>query len=337
MRKNLLLSIVISLLAVCPVAAQDVQLATLQQGENLQVFYGADALKNAIDAANNGDLITLSAGAFNAPPINKAVTIQGAGYVTDVENNRYPTAIIGRIEIQLPRNVEGLTIEGIYNDNTLEIYDTVTAFTLKKSRLKTVRFDGVQSGVARGHSINCLIDQCRIAEYFHPDEESNNLYVKNSIIFDLWAENTSSATLAVVNCIITHQVHEAITAFYKNNIFYGVTNGNSISSLCSAYNNVFLSGSYANVLVQSGNQHSDSDTLFGQDVGTTYSDSLTYELTESAKITFLGTDGFQVGIYGGTSPFTNVPTNPQVTQKTIDAKSSVDGKLNVSIKVEAQN
>jgi hypothetical protein len=53
--------------------AQDVQLATLQSGEDLQVFYGVDALKNALDAAGNGDLITLSAGTFNAATITKAV------------------------------------------------------------------------------------------------------------------------------------------------------------------------------------------------------------------------------------------------------------------------
>ena len=76
-------------ISVASVCAQDVQLATLQQGEDLKVFYGADALKNALDAASTGDLITLSAGTFNDVTITKAVTIQGAGYVTDVQSGNF--------------------------------------------------------------------------------------------------------------------------------------------------------------------------------------------------------------------------------------------------------
>ena len=52
--------------------------------------------------------------------------------------------------------------------------------------------------------------------------------------------------------------------------------------------------------------------------------------------TYIGTDGTPVGIYGGLYPFTKTPSNPQIISKEIDVKSTLDGKLKVSIKVEAQ-
>jgi len=105
---------------------------------------------------------------------------------------------------------------------------------------------------------------------------------------------------------------------------------------CSALNNVFIEGKWNSVVVNSGNIKTDYETLFCKSIEFDYSDDETYELTPEARATFLGTDGTQVGIYGGENPFTDIPTNPQITQKDIATKSTPDGKLNVSIKVEAQ-
>ena len=59
----------------------------------------------------------------------------------------------------------------------------------------------------------------------------------------------------------------------------------------------------------------------------------TFELTPTAAATYLGDDGKQVGIYGGTNPFDPTPSNPQIKKFTVD--SSVNsGKLSVKINVE---
>jgi hypothetical protein len=312
--------------------AQEVQLATLQHGENLQVFYGGDALKNAMEAADAGDLITLSAGTFNAVNITKALIIQGAGYVTDPENVRYPTAIVGDFTIQLPAGIEGLLIEGIFSNNTISVSDTLTGATIKKSRINTISF-------TNGHTVNCLIDQCRIASALHPDSNSENLYLKNSIVRGIDG-NSSSTIFTVENCVIIHSVSSSTTGLFKNNIIAGVlawnTLGASLASTCSAYNNVCCSGNANAASVNSGNMSADKNTLFGKDIND-YSDSETYELTEESKTAYLGTDGRQVGVYGGDVPFTDVPTNPQITQRNIAPRSTPEGKLHVSIKVEAQN
>ena len=64
---------------------------------------------------------------------------------------------------------------------------------------------------------------------------------------------------------------------------------------------------------------------FGYDVN--------YTLLASAQSAFLGTDGTQVGIYGGTFPFklNSVPTNPSITSKDIAQQTNDNGELAVDV------
>ena len=67
----------------------------------------------------------------------------------------------------------------------------------------------------------------------------------------------------------------------------------------------------------------------------TYTDAENFELTDDAKIQYLGDDGREVGIYGGNLPFTPNPTNSKITKFNVASKSTADGKLSVDIKVKA--
>jgi len=53
---------------------------------------------------------------------------------------------------------------------------------------------------------------------------------------------------------------------------------------------------------------------------------------------YLGTDGTQVGIYGGSQPFKEkgTPSNPQVTKKNIGTQTDADGNLQINMTIEAQ-
>jgi len=64
-------------------------------------------------------------------------------------------------------------------------------------------------------------------------------------------------------------------------------------------------------------------------------DSWSFELTETAAQTYLGTDGTQVGIYGGNLPYSEDPTIPKITKCNVASKSTADGKLSVDIEVKA--
>ena len=56
-------------------------------------------------------------------------------------------------------------------------------------------------------------------------------------------------------------------------------------------------------------------------------------LTEEAATTYLGTDGTQVGIYGGDMPYDPTPASPHVKKFSVKSTTE-DGKLRVSLEVE---
>jgi len=66
-----------------------------------------------------------------------------------------------------------------------------------------------------------------------------------------------------------------------------------------------------------------------------YSDDNEYKLTEAAKGLIKGTDGTEVGIYGGNLPYAPTPTNPQISKFNVAAKTTADGKLSVDIEVKS--
>ena len=111
----LLVSVIIT------VSAQTSQLATLLHDGNMSVFYGSTALKEAHEAAVAGDVITLSAGQFNACNITKPLTIRGAGMgLTQVENFVDPTVITGDFIIDIPENeTYHLILEGLQHNTVM--------------------------------------------------------------------------------------------------------------------------------------------------------------------------------------------------------------------------
>ncbi len=64
-------------------------------------------------------------------------------------------------------------------------------------------------------------------------------------------------------------------------------------------------------------------------------DSENFQLTDAAKTQYLGTDGTEIGIYGGSLPFDPTTSNPQITKCNVASKSTADGKLSVDIEVNA--
>lgn len=57
-----------------------------------------------------------------------------------------------------------------------------------------------------------------------------------------------------------------------------------------------------------------------------------YELTDEAKTTYIGSDGTQIGIYGGMG-FDLVPSTLQITKCEVSPKATKEGKISVSIEV----
>ena len=57
--KKVLFSLIMAFAIIASMKAQDVLLVTLQKGDATQIFYGTDAFKEAMVAAENGNTIIL--------------------------------------------------------------------------------------------------------------------------------------------------------------------------------------------------------------------------------------------------------------------------------------
>jgi len=301
-------------------------IVTLQHGDQMQAFYGGGAFIQAMDAAEKGDVITLAGGSYKATDITKAVTIQGAGYVSDPAQLRYRTVISGDFEIKVDE--EGLSIDGIWHSGTINISEDITQATFSKCRLNNFYFNALNT--------NVTINRCRIC-YLDINAHSENLYIMNSIFQSLYGFDDEDL-IAIDNSFLYYLNGDFTGVIQNCEIYSGVVSAN-----CSMFNTMFCSYS-PQVNIEASNASGNYEISnywynFVQSFTSTDLsewDSNTYTLTEDAAQKYLGLDGTQVGIYGGAQPFTDVPSNPQIVKKEIAKQTDENGKLKVEITVEAQ-
>lgn len=339
--------LVLSLFAlVCAIVsfAQNSLLATLSHEGNVTTFYGASALGVAHGAAVHGDVITLSSGSFNPVDITKAVTLRGAGMAVDSVHNILPTIISGDFTISVPDSVtQRFTLEGIYHNHKIK-YKNLNNAMFVKCRLNQITYDNYDSRLRNATFTNCKIgSEMNLRDYCSAscinsiiqDPSGSNYDFRNCVIkfgtLSRYSTTATSASYPVTNSMLLNCI---IFGFY-NNTYYGY-----FPSSTTAYNCVEVNQNIKNtfkVIPNNTNKYSTCEAVFksykGVNIGTVEEE--TFELTETAKATYLGTDGTEIGIYGGMLPFDTTPSNPRITKCNVAAKSTADGKLSVDIEVKA--
>lgn len=63
-------------------------------------------------------------------------------------------------------------------------------------------------------------------------------------------------------------------------------------------------------------------------------DTDNFELLDVIKEKYLGTDGKEIGMYGGNLPFNPHSLSPKIKKFNVASKSTADGKLSVDIEVD---
>lgn len=323
--------------------AQVVQMATVQHGETMKAFYGIEALKDAIGSAQDGDIISLSAGQFNAATINKAVTIQGAGHV--IASGNY-TAIVGETTIDVSDGSKGLLIEGLHCIGKVTIAgESLYSFIIRKCRMESLVFN---AKIVEGELGQSKVKDLTYAEVSH-------FYVHHVVMHTINATNENQVAVDIDHCVVTGNLGKTVTAIVRNSMLKNASG----TAACAFYDNVMSQnngGSYYNNWraditspYNSGNTiwgcnysgydgtHPDYCALFANPTHAyTWNETYDYKLTEEAAAKYIGSDGTQVGIYGGSVPFTEVLSTPQIVEKTIATQTDENGMLSVKIKVEAQ-
>lgn len=326
MKKFIVLFVAVMAMFATTAKAQSSLLATLNHEGTISTFYGTNALQQAHAAAADGDVITLSSGTFQSVNITKAVTLRGAGMALDAATQTEPTVLANEFSINIPdETTQRLTIEGIYTNQIVTINKLKNAMFLK-DRFRYFYFPGS----AYGKDLTFI--HCRITENYCGFSNSNNSavfqnclvrgmqgtnYIFNNCLFlaDTNDGNSHCGNSEYRNCIILNSRDTKTTSTYYNNL-YCLVGGYSFN----VTNNT-------NVKVAKDNEA--IKNLFG------YSDDNEYKLTEAAKALIKGSDGTEVGIYGGSLPYDPTPTNPQISKFNVAAKTTADGKLSVDIEVKS--
>lgn len=315
--------------------AQSSLIATLSHDGEISTFYGASALREAHGAAQHGDIITLSSGSFTSVDITKAITLRGAGMQVDTIAKTNPTIITGNFNINIPDSVEQrLTMEGLFIDNPIDVIRLKDA-TFLKNRLGIIKPFNNDS-----YMINLTYIHCKISKEVYIYNGSASFV--NSYIFN----PRGSGGIEFINCVVQFN-HNNIwnniqNAIFNNCILSQLNQDNSegahMHGSCSAFYSLGINYSkrmFKNIVVNATNYTDDNlKNIFKYYEGN-YTDEETFELTDEAKAKYLGSDGTEVGIHGGTLPFDPTPTNPQITKCNVASKSTADGKLSVDIEVSA--
>lgn len=322
----------------------DVPMATLQHGDKVSVYYNNNAFIQAYEAAaDSGDVITLSAGIFSTPAnIQKSLSIIGNGFVTNEEKGIYPTVLTGGETTISPRDItneDGETIKEAVSINGMRLegldINIEKVYFRGERTAKDVQFIkcklSSRTTYLYSNTINFTFRQCAITGFLDGGAcLQQNLFIVNSYVHYLaWgAYARTDNTIFIDHSIIGYPYY--CLATYTNCIL-----GEAPIAGCNVNNSIFINCT--------GDSYTGTGSWYTQAYAGIFEEEMTsleWDGTKTYKLkypeTYVGTDGTQVGLYGGHYPFNPTPTTPQITECQIDDATATDGKLKVNITVEAQ-
>lgn len=319
------------------------QKAALHTSSGVQIFNGSNAFINAHNAASSGDTIYLSGGTFYAGiSITKPLYIYGAGHYLDSTQATGKTILNGDLLIR--EHTDGLHIEGIeltgYINVECSTNDTVNNISIAYSKINSYIQLGAYSG-----------------------SYTNNFVLMRSVVIG-YIDFTRATNAAVFNSILQNRCVSSNGVNYENNIWFYSSNANNVilGDNNILKNNIFFSQyQYSSGVSGNGNQFYNNLYLFPSlSFGGTYTASGNYKNVSIDSVfvnntlysfnyasdyhlkypdIFIGTDGTQVGIYGGIFPYKEgaVPSNPHIQMKNISPTTDNNGNLHIEFKISAQD
>lgn len=319
-------------------ALAQTQVATLQHGDDISVFYGQNAFVEAHIAAEAGDVITLSSGTFTSCNITKAITLRGSGCVWDSISASFPTIISNEIILNVPNSENyHLIIEGIHFTGNLK-YQSLYYPCFFKCNFNSLSYNNVNNNnppsMYNAQFVNCMLRELFLAQSYNV--HTLNTTLVNCVIWNghfscfvnaynsFFRFNSPLNDMNAYNCIISQT--QSSYSFGGNSIAY-----NCIGIRESTSSSVFTGQNFGSMTV---NSYTDVFETFD---GTAFSYLEKFLLKDEVASGFLGIDGTEVGIYGGTAPYNPRPSHMMVKHCNVANKSTVDGKLSVEIEVYTED
>lgn len=319
------------------------QKVALQSNGVTTIFGGANPFTDAYNAAASGDTLYLPGGNLPFPAtIDKGLVIIGAGHYPDSTAATDKTLLTGNLTIS--QNADKLHLEGFELSGTLNFSNNqkVDSVVIKRCKIGAITYTGnrtsacefneilecvITGGIVLSNAKNSIINNSIVeGQVFNGLNMgiSNNLFLYNESAALYYYVTLDNVDASMISNNIFFRMHpnlihrDSETNTFTKNIFVGIpTEG--LNTFTDNYNSV----SFTN--------------LFVNQSGTIFDYAQDYHMVNPAL--YLGTNGTQVGIYGGFYPYKAgaVPINPHFQLKNIATQTDSNGDLNIQIKVQSQD
>lgn len=247
----------------------------------------------------------------------------------------------------------GLTFEGIWHNGTI-YYD---------------RYEKSDESNGYNHSSNVQFIKCRLNEIACTNQSTLHLRINNAKFIQSKIQGiTANGDAQFINCYVgaperdysgspmyynctncvvygSFDYYNVAQSIFTNCILIGsnVMDGSNMISNCigiythktDTINNLFTNSPSAligNVCFRSATEVFKTFRAPGTDNVT---DAHSFELQDSIRAKYLGTDGLEIGMYGGPLPFNPRNTLPKIKKFKVAPQSNAEGKLSVEIEVSA--
>ena len=356
--KKLFLILTAIVVNVGAIFAQDTFVATLEHNGEYTNFYNNTALTAAYNAAEDGDVITLSSGTFTCPNITKGVTIRGVG-LAQLEQNK-KTYISTAFDVYAQDASRTVNLEGLYLQNTMNIYSDGSAETAGTVNIIKTRCNAVNvlekdsptdPTTVKVNFYNCWMNgEFKSNSASYTDIKVMNCYITGKC----WTTRSEVSNTIFRNCYLNFDNVNAMEySALENSIikfsgyFYSYRYGTTIHFLpnsaiainCISFSTDANTDNCHGHSAFEGIAYTEKCTHLGAkfDLNTAFSDQANFILQEEFAKKYLGTDGKEVGMYGGIGYTTKV-RYPIISTLSIGngQTTSRDGKLDVTIELDRE-
>ena len=305
----------------------------------------------AVDAASAGDTLYVhdSKIMYVAPLLNKRLVIIGAGYKTDIATNNYGT-FIERIDINCTTAAaSGSIFKGFQMYGVSKPMGTsdINNITIERCQINQLVIIGSNWKV-----LNCIVN-FDIQIQYH-----SNILISNNLLYNI--ASSDKPTVLIVNNVFSHIYQgsasnnfyvDVTDATFANNIIMEKYSSITVNSgTTNVFNrNIFLHSNVSNFInyptagnTGSGNVNTVDPQFISNIPFTPYLYYYNYDwrLRAGAISKNYGTDGTDVGIYGGAYPNPNLsglcPIPVVLSMDIQNTVIPVNGTLNVDFKARKQ-
>lgn len=335
MKKYLLTAVCIIMMSMTA-SGLTINKALLDHNGEVTLFDG-DKIQDAVDAAEDGDVIYLTLGTFKPFNVTKQITIKGTGVESVVD---------GDINISIPNapTLNKPVLEAFYVTGSVKVNNPLGNLIVRQCLMSSFTIgakviggtiERCQIGIMSFSGIiqDLTIDRCNISSDFALSSTIESMTVMNSYVSGLCANSGATNNTTFVNC----NLYFSSCNYFSGTIINSIVGHNSTQN--KTLNSTVLVNSLINKYYTYGGYF--GNISFGastvrQNCYTLSTSSLSTTTSSLQANGYLGTDGTVVGIYGGDTPYDDnmlVPLVPKVTDSDLkldNEKKELNVKLTVS-------